>query len=50
MDGNTTKITEVVTSNDIHIPMEWSMSLAFGSRYMQVTLVDGALLLSIKKL
>ena len=40
MDENTTKITEVINSNDIHIPMEWSMRFSFASRYMQVTLVD----------
>ena len=40
MDDNKTKITEVVTSNDIRIPMEWSMGFPFASRYMQVTLVD----------
>ena len=40
MDVNATKITQAVTSNDIHIPMEWSMGFDFSSRYMQITLVD----------
>ena len=35
-----TKITASVDSNEIKVPMEWTMGLGFLSHYVQITLVD----------
>ena len=34
------KITATVDSNEIKVPMEWTMGLGFLSHYVQITLVD----------
>ena len=40
MDENTTKITQVVNSNEIILPMEWAWKFEFASGFAQITLVD----------
>ena len=35
-----TKKAVIITSNEIAIPMEWSMGMGFVSSYVQITLVD----------